>query len=381
MNSRVRNPFIYGRPVPTGRFYGRQAEVRTLFSRLFNGESTAIVGEPHIGKSSLLRYIADEKQRREWISDVFEQHIFADFDCHLMSGEFTAADFWKHVLEQVLATTDDEALRKQCELVAQNSFGSLTLERVFKLLGKRSWRLVLLIDEFDALLNHSHFSTAEFLGALRSFATRTDGLAVITASRLSVSQMNRLSVKHNPFGSPFFNNMTEVRLSHLSDEEAQRLIGETLAAAGPAVAFDDEDRKLLLILAGRQPFLLQVAAASLYDAYVERQDKAGAHALSQELFHERSTAHFEDLQRTLESNSTDVISDADRIDRAALREKLVKAFDNSELQTLCFDLGVDYDELSVSGKSALAVQLILFCQRRGLIGRLRDLCETLRPGF
>jgi len=59
------NPFLYGTPVPPSRHIGRRDAVRTLLSRLYNGESTAIVGEPHIGKSSLLRCIADEAVRRE----------------------------------------------------------------------------------------------------------------------------------------------------------------------------------------------------------------------------------------------------------------------------------------------------------------------------
>ena len=63
----VLNPFLYGKPVPATRFVGRQEAVRTVFSRLFNGESTAIVGEPHIGKSSLLYYVADAGVRAEWL--------------------------------------------------------------------------------------------------------------------------------------------------------------------------------------------------------------------------------------------------------------------------------------------------------------------------
>jgi ABC-type phosphate/phosphonate transport system ATPase subunit len=59
------NPFLYGKPVPPARFVGRRDAVRTLFSRLYNGESTAIVGEPHIGKSSLLRYVMDDDVRAQ----------------------------------------------------------------------------------------------------------------------------------------------------------------------------------------------------------------------------------------------------------------------------------------------------------------------------
>jgi hypothetical protein len=387
MNTPALNPFIYGKPVPTGRFIGRQAQVRTLFSRVVNGESTAIVGEPHIGKSSLIAYIADMNTRQVWLSPNIEQHIVVEFDCHLLSSDFTVTHFWRHVLDEVeatttSATTTDEALKQQCALIEQNNFGSLTLERLFKMLGRQQKRLVLLVDEFDAMLNHPHFSNAEFMGAMRSFATRTDGLVVVTASRLSISQMNRMSTQHNPHGSPFFNNMTEVRLPHLTEAEAAQLIESTLQLQNKtnAVSFSDEDRRFIIESAGRHPFLIQVAAASLHDAKVAvpQAEAAATYIQATALFQERTVAHFEDVARTLEANATDVIKDEDRIDQAALRLKLCEAFSREELQVLCFDLGVDYEELKEGGKPATAVQLILSCQRRGLIQQLREVCRQQR---
>jgi hypothetical protein len=382
MSTPTLNPFIYGKPVPTGRFVGRQEQVRTLFSRLYNGESTAIIGEPHIGKSSLLGYVADENTRREWISQYFDHHIFVDFDCHLMSAEFSPLTFWQHILGQVQATISDAALIEQCALIAQNNYGSLTLERLFKMLARKQWRLVLLIDEFDAMLNHPNFGSAEFLGALRSFATRTDALVVITASRLSVSQMNRLSTRHNPHGSPFFNNMTEVKLPYLKAHESVALVENTLQRAGQDALFTDADRALVLSLAGHQPFLLQVAAASLFDAKTDapQTDAAHTHARATALFEARTAAHFEDVAHTLEANSSDIIRDEDRLDQGQMRTQLCAAFSKEELGVLCFDLGVDYEELKDSGKSSMAMQLILFCQRRGLIKKLRETCKTQRPG-
>ena len=67
MVKRMLNPFIYGKPVPSEKYIDRRRELRTLFSRLRNGECTAVVGEPHIGKSSLLRYIQDQKVQQEWL--------------------------------------------------------------------------------------------------------------------------------------------------------------------------------------------------------------------------------------------------------------------------------------------------------------------------
>src|SRR5512135_1795414 len=92
------NPFLYGRPVPPTRFVGRADAARTIFSRLNNGESTAVVGEPHIGKSSLLAYVTDEGVRKEWLGDATGRHVFNQMDCHLMPGDFTPEDFWREAL-------------------------------------------------------------------------------------------------------------------------------------------------------------------------------------------------------------------------------------------------------------------------------------------
>ena len=60
----ILNPFIYGKPVPVTQHINRQRELRTLFSRLRNGECTAVVGEPHIGKSSLCAMSRTRKYSR-----------------------------------------------------------------------------------------------------------------------------------------------------------------------------------------------------------------------------------------------------------------------------------------------------------------------------
>ena len=55
------NPFSYGNPIrDPARFHGRQAELRQIVNRLRSSarESTSIVGERRIGKTSLLKYMA-----------------------------------------------------------------------------------------------------------------------------------------------------------------------------------------------------------------------------------------------------------------------------------------------------------------------------------
>jgi hypothetical protein len=65
--------------------------------------------------------------------------------------------------------------------------------------------------------------------------------------------------------------------------------------------------------------------------------------------------------------------------RTQLRQLLSRHFDESELQTLCFDLGVDYDNLPGDGKAEKARELIEYLERRGRIQELIDVGKKLRP--
>ena len=294
----ILNPFLYGKPVPPKRLIGRHEAVRTVYARLYNGESSAIVGEPHIGKTSVLQYITDESVRRTQLAEQFDRYRFVEIDCHLLASDFKPGDFWRQLLDEIKDVTADEAIKDQYHIVVQNNFGTFTLESFFKLLSANQWHIVLLIDEFEVLLDHPNFNKAEFLGALRSFAMRTDALIVITASRVSVAELNRRSQEINPHGSPFFNNMTEVRLLPLSLKEAQLLIDSALQQGKGAVTFSPADYDFLFSVAGRHPYLLQMAAASLYDALSDSEDGA-RYSQAMRIFQDRSDAHFQDFWRHL----------------------------------------------------------------------------------
>lgn len=66
---------------------------------------------------------------------------------------------------------------------------------------------------------------------------------------------------------------------------------------------------------------------------------------------------------------------------AELRENLVRYFDEEELRTLSFDIGVDYEELQGAGKRAKARELITYLIRCGCIHNLIRRCSQLRPNI
>lgn len=284
------NPFRYGKPVPPNCFVGRQNAMRTVFARIYNGESSALVGTPHIGKTSFLHYIRDDATRAEWLGDAAEHHLFVDLDCHLLATDYEPANFWEEVLGNLEAMLPDGNARRQIGVVRQSHYGSFTLKRLFDLLGRNGQRVVLLVDEFDLLLGHPNFNTAEFFGALRSLSVQTDGLALLTASRLSVAEMNRRSQAINPLGSPFFNNLIEVRLQPLENTEIDMLIEQSLDGTG--VMFDNDDRAFLRRISGRHPFLVQIGAAALFEACARGLVQPESHLTAAQQLQHHATDHF-----------------------------------------------------------------------------------------
>ncbi|MCA9917615.1 MAG: non-canonical purine NTP pyrophosphatase [Anaerolineales bacterium] len=65
--------------------------------------------------------------------------------------------------------------------------------------------------------------------------------------------------------------------------------------------------------------------------------------------------------------------------RIRLRELMVRYFNKSELEALCFDLGIDKDDLPNATKPELAQEIILYCERHGKLDKLLDICQEQRP--
>ncbi len=67
------------------------------------------------------------------------------------------------------------------------------------------------------------------------------------------------------------------------------------------------------------------------------------------------------------------------INQRKLRQALVDAFNESELQTLCFDLKIDYEVLPPGSKLDKTRELVALCLREQHIKELISLCEAARP--
>ncbi len=62
-----------------------------------------------------------------------------------------------------------------------------------------------------------------------------------------------------------------------------------------------------------------------------------------------------------------------------LRQTLVERFDEEELRTLCYDLGIDFESLPAEGRVGKARELVAYLERRQRLGDLARVGEALRP--
>lgn len=269
------NLFFYGNPVSPDQFVGRRWAVRRIVGRILNqGQSTAIAGEPRSGKTSLLLYLKAPDVQQELYGKHKDQLLFSYLDGQTFGSAFTQVQFWEYALRPLAGRITGPAspLAEAYRTCRENDFGCFVVERLLAQMREADLRLVLMLDEFDALLHHDVLNSTEFFGGLRSLASRGRGaLALVIASRQPLSMLNTETQDLSRTGSPYFNFLDEVTLGPLSN----KAITELLDRAGDR--FSSDDRCYIEEIAGGHPYLLQVAASELWEAYAEGADDAGEH--------------------------------------------------------------------------------------------------------
>lgn len=300
----ISTPFIYGRPVRGDKFLGREAELRTIFNRIYNGESTVVSGEPHIGKTSLLLQLANERTQRRYLAGEAERFVFVNLDLHPIGAQYEPVSFWEEVFDPLLMLQRYDHLAASVERAATRGYNRRSLLRIFTRLERHGLRLVLLLDEFERLLTHPNFEDPAFFALLRSLATRTGALAIVPASRLSVAQMNQQGRGLLETGSPFFNNTIELPLRPFDEPTVGLLLDRG--------RFDAHERAFIRRVAGPHPFLLQAMAATLLETTDRTANSPspsigrggwGVRAGAAERFYERIAFHFDDVWSTLDDRT------------------------------------------------------------------------------
>ena len=245
-------------------FYGREREVRRIYSRLSSShpQCLSIIGERKIGKSSLLYFINHEDIRKQWLKDD-ESYLFLLIDLQERGGEMSFTAFFQLVFKMLVAEfARSSRIRKTSDLPEVSAASATecyeTFKRMVSEIEEQGLKLILLFDEFGMITQSEHFDAA-FFSFLRSIANNHE-CAYITTSRLKLQKLCRNS---DISESPFFNIFTPVPLGQFDNEEARSLILKPSAQAG--VTFDESEVEFVLSVAGCHPLFIQMACAALFD--------------------------------------------------------------------------------------------------------------------
>jgi hypothetical protein len=273
MEVSVSNPFVAGNPVGFHQFLDRKRELRRVTGRILSGQSIAIVGEPRSGKTSLLLYLAAPETRQELYGDEGKRLLFSYLDGHTF-GSLSQTQFWERALQPLhdhaLAPDSDSALLQAYLTCQEEGFGTFVLERLLALSELAGWHLILMLDEFDALLHHDVLRSTELFGGLRSLASRCGSLTLVIASRQALARLNSDTQDLSRTSSPYFNILTPIQLGPFPSVAVEELLRRDTRH------FSSDDRRFLRRIGGGHPYLLQAASFALWETYVEAVQDATA---------------------------------------------------------------------------------------------------------
>lgn len=76
-----------------------------------------------------------------------------------------------------------------------------------------------------------------------------------------------------------------------------------------------------------------------------------------------------------------LVATATQTDRKQLRIVLTKHMNKDEIETICFDMSIDFEKLSGLNKEAKIRELILLCEREERLQELFENCREMRPNI
>lgn len=244
----TKNPYTDDGPICDPKeFWGRTSEIARIFSRIdaTRPQSISIIGEPKIGKTSLLRYIQFPEIQMMYL-EAPEKILMLGWE---MPGQ--------------LETGPEEFFNYLSRLISQrinitvNGSGYEGFQNIIKNLKIAAFKLILCFDDFQRITENPNYPM-EFYSFLRSVANSYN-VAYITSSPL---ELQRLCFSTAVEESPFFNIFTNIPLRRLKRNEALKAIIEPSKAGGNSLEPYAAD---IIEWVGTAPYDLKIACRMLFD--------------------------------------------------------------------------------------------------------------------
>jgi len=259
-------------------FYGRRRQVAWICSRIGASppQCVSVVGDRRVGKSSLLYHIF-QRSVRERCLDEPSKYVFVFMDFQERRS-IELPDFFRSLFRLL-----GEEMEGEDPIEASPDYEGL--RSVLSHLNRKGMRLVLLLDEFEAITKNLNFG-ADFFAFLRSMAN-TQEIAYVTTSARNLQE---LCHTQEIADSPFFNIFSNLHLGPFARREARELIEKPSAQAGVSLG---EHVDAILKMAGYLPFFLQIVCSTFFDHLVEREDEPVDLEEVTEAYLEEAGVHFQ----------------------------------------------------------------------------------------
>jgi len=255
------NPFTFGNPIrDPERFFGRKEEIRQIVNRLLSSahESTSVVGERRIGKTSLLKHL-DTPDVAEGFGLLPDQYCMIYIDFQGLT-DITPQRFWQRILQKMERSICLPDLVKEIkQLRQQGDLDLFDLEDLFERIADAGLTIVLLLDEFEYVTQNPNFGT-DFFGGLRALAIHQN-LPLVTATRRALVD---LCHSEELKGSPFFNIFANVVLKPFSRAETEDMLDSYFA--NTEIQVTNKGKESIVQLGGGYPFFVQIAGHYLVEA-------------------------------------------------------------------------------------------------------------------
>ena len=258
------NPFSFGNPIKDpAHFYNRKNEIRQIVSRLLSAahESTSVVGERRIGKTSLLKHLSNPEVAANYgLTNDHYCLIYIDFQG---LTDITPRRFWQRVFKFMERDICNESLLPPIRTFSkQDEFDLFDLEDLFGMIKDSGLNIILFMDEFEFITQNPRFGP-DFFGGLRSLAIHFSLALVTSTQHALVDLCHSDEVK----SSPFFNIFATVALRPFSREDSYNLIEGYLRRTD--LAFTPEEKEFVVSLGGGHPFFLQMGGFYLFDEKIQ----------------------------------------------------------------------------------------------------------------
>jgi hypothetical protein len=346
----MNNPFTYGNPISDpARFINRQQEISQVFSRLRNveAESSSLVGERRVGKTSLLNYIAHPTVRRAHGLDP-NKYVFTYVDLEIVGKSTTPTRLWQRLLKEMERYCQVADVQQTIREMRQaESIDNFLLLDLFDCIDEKGQHVVLLLDEFENVTGNPNFGP-EFFYGLRSLAIHHN-LTLITSSRRELIELCHSDAIRS---SPFFNIFANINIRLFDEVDARRLISQSLE--GTSVAFAQAEIDTVFRIAGYHPYFLQAACHFLFDAYSKNLAADERIQFLTKEFHEEASPHLDDYWHNSDDHEKIVLA------ALALLERHGKAGSRS--------YGVD----QLKELYARSDQTLAHLEKRGLVNSRMD---------